>query len=324
MNIAIGENIKRMRTAKQLTQEQLSAALGVTCAAVSKWERGETYPDITQIFPLAHFFGVSCDELLGYDRDKIEAEINEIIDEYWRLYKSNNLDNYSKAIDLMKKAYRKYPNDCRIMNRYMWDMVGDAADNDPKALLDNREELEQICAKILDGCTDEDLRLNAWNMRAKILHVAGETERALDIYRTRFVNWYQSSDQKIEQLFAKDTPEFLYHVKRNMYELASFAADKLSKSVFFDKSIPKDEALRRIESYGDSLAGIGEQSGSMFFTMAAFSIYARLNNDMRNYYKTGTDEDLRRIGEKRDKAKKALMLAAKSDAALASLTETRQ
>ena len=40
MTIMIGENIKRLRTAKGLTQEQLSEVVGVTCAAVSKWERG--------------------------------------------------------------------------------------------------------------------------------------------------------------------------------------------------------------------------------------------------------------------------------------------
>ena len=41
MEMRIGANIKRLRTAKNITQEQLSAAMNVTCAAVSKWERGE-------------------------------------------------------------------------------------------------------------------------------------------------------------------------------------------------------------------------------------------------------------------------------------------
>ena len=65
MKIAIGSNIKRLRTAKNITQEQLSVAMNVTCAAVSKWEREETYPDITLLQPLAYFFGVTLDELMG-------------------------------------------------------------------------------------------------------------------------------------------------------------------------------------------------------------------------------------------------------------------
>lgn len=49
MKKTIGANTKRLRMAKNTTQEQLSIAMNVTCAAVSKWEQGETYPDITLI-----------------------------------------------------------------------------------------------------------------------------------------------------------------------------------------------------------------------------------------------------------------------------------
>lgn len=73
MEMTIGANIKRLRTAKNITQEQLSVAMNVTCAAVSKWERGETYPDITLLQPLAYFFEVTLDELMGYDQKKVQA-----------------------------------------------------------------------------------------------------------------------------------------------------------------------------------------------------------------------------------------------------------
>lgn len=43
MEMTIGANIKRLRTAKNITQEQLSMAMNVTCAAVSKWERGVSH-----------------------------------------------------------------------------------------------------------------------------------------------------------------------------------------------------------------------------------------------------------------------------------------
>ena len=69
MKMTIGTNIKRLRAAKEITQEQLSVAMNVTCAAVSKWERGETYPDITLLQPLAYYFGVTLDELMGYDQE---------------------------------------------------------------------------------------------------------------------------------------------------------------------------------------------------------------------------------------------------------------
>ncbi|MBQ8275331.1 MAG: helix-turn-helix transcriptional regulator, partial [Clostridia bacterium] len=47
MNLKIGENIRRYRREKSLSQEMLAERLGVSFQAVSKWERNETYPDVT-------------------------------------------------------------------------------------------------------------------------------------------------------------------------------------------------------------------------------------------------------------------------------------
>ena len=61
----IGSNILAMRKQKNVTQEVLAAELGVTAAAVSKWEKGYTLPDILMLCALADFFEVTTDELLG-------------------------------------------------------------------------------------------------------------------------------------------------------------------------------------------------------------------------------------------------------------------
>ena len=65
MNLLIGENIKRMRRERNLTQEEMSAHLGISFQSISKWERGEGYPDITMLPSLANYFEISIDELLG-------------------------------------------------------------------------------------------------------------------------------------------------------------------------------------------------------------------------------------------------------------------
>jgi len=66
MEITIGENIKRLRREVGMTQEQLAEKLNITNAAVSKWERGDSFPDITMLFPIADYFGISVDELMGH------------------------------------------------------------------------------------------------------------------------------------------------------------------------------------------------------------------------------------------------------------------
>ena len=63
----IGQNIRRLRLAGGITQRQLAYKLRVSMQAVSKWERGQAYPDLTLLVPIARFFGVTLDELFGCD-----------------------------------------------------------------------------------------------------------------------------------------------------------------------------------------------------------------------------------------------------------------
>lgn len=53
MKLLIGDTIQKLRKIKGLTQEQVANALGITAAAVSKWETDSTYPDISLLSPLA-------------------------------------------------------------------------------------------------------------------------------------------------------------------------------------------------------------------------------------------------------------------------------
>ena len=52
-SLKIGANIAALRKEKGFTQEQLAAMIGVSAPAVSKWETGNSYPDITLLCPLA-------------------------------------------------------------------------------------------------------------------------------------------------------------------------------------------------------------------------------------------------------------------------------
>ena len=265
MKITIGTNIKRLRIAKRITQEELASAMNVTCAAVSKWEREETYPDITLLQPLAYYFGVSLDELMGYDREKVQAEIDNAIAAYLKYRKSD----FETAREIIIKAYHDFPSDYYVMHYYMWNIAGDLSDNDPAVLIAHKDEFLAICDKILSDCTDERIRLGAWNMRAKILHSEGKTEKALEIYKTKFADWYNTREQKNEQLFAKDTDEYYYYVQKNMYELAGFAADKLGRKVFFDHTLSMEKKAEHALLCVDLLVDIFEQTCEAFFLILA-------------------------------------------------------
>ena len=62
----MGKRIAQLRKARNLTQQQLADQLNVTNRAISRWERGEGYPEITLLPKLADSLGVTTDEILGH------------------------------------------------------------------------------------------------------------------------------------------------------------------------------------------------------------------------------------------------------------------
>ena len=81
----LGNKIRELRRLKNLTQEQLAVSLNISPQAVSKWEMGASYPDMTMIPTLAAFFRVTLDELfeerikqpLGMTRSRFVIGIDE-------------------------------------------------------------------------------------------------------------------------------------------------------------------------------------------------------------------------------------------------------
>ena len=105
--IYLPENLKKYRVLKDLTQEDVAEYLGITPQSVSKWERGESYPDITFLPALANIFETSVDLLIGMDTIRAEEtryNIHKKAVEYQR----------SGDYDLAEKTYRDalliYPN----------------------------------------------------------------------------------------------------------------------------------------------------------------------------------------------------------------------
>ena len=70
MNIKLCSSIKELRRRDGKTQDDLACALGVTAQAVSRWETGICYPDMELIPSIANYFGVSIDELFGYENER--------------------------------------------------------------------------------------------------------------------------------------------------------------------------------------------------------------------------------------------------------------
>ena len=73
----ISKNIKKLRTAQNISQEALAERLYISRQAVSSWENDRTQPDIEMISKLAEIFNVTVEELIYGEKRKIEIENEE-------------------------------------------------------------------------------------------------------------------------------------------------------------------------------------------------------------------------------------------------------
>ncbi len=103
----IGSQIKALRMRKGVTQETLAQHFNISAQAVSKWECGQSVPDIGMLPGLSAYFGVSIDELFALsDETRIERIENMI----WDVRFLNSADVENERQFLLEKARREPEN----------------------------------------------------------------------------------------------------------------------------------------------------------------------------------------------------------------------
>lgn len=116
MQLNLGEKIRFLRRRDGRTQEELASALGVTAQAVSRWEAGGSYPDMNLIPSIANYFGISIDELFGYENRR-ELKIDQLFAEISRMTRQNSgVDrNITECITLARNALVEFPGNEKLM-----------------------------------------------------------------------------------------------------------------------------------------------------------------------------------------------------------------
>ena len=80
----IGEKIKIIRENKKISQENMAKSLHVSYQAISNWERGKSYPDISNIIMISDLYNISLDELIREDKNYkdilLEKKVSGIVD----------------------------------------------------------------------------------------------------------------------------------------------------------------------------------------------------------------------------------------------------
>ena len=174
MNIKIGAIIKKLRAEKNITQDTLSTAIGVTPQAISRWESEGGYPDIELLPALADFFSVSTDELLGYKLSEREEELTSIKKELRRLAE---VGTHQEKLSFARNAFVKFPNDSKIKVYLSACLSTEWSDKHEKSLI---QESEALCLSVIDDCYDENIRYEAICTLSNIYKELGEIKKSRD------------------------------------------------------------------------------------------------------------------------------------------------
>ncbi len=170
MNNHFGSIIKDMRKQKNLTQEQFSEVLGVSCQAVSKWETGGSCPDLSLLPIIADYFGVSVDFLLGHDIGKQKEEMEQICTQAEALLEKSA---YFQAIPLLRETLIRHPGNEKLMYTLAWALSGTLRESP-----ENYEEAICLYLKILEISTDTELRTRVARDLIYRYYTKGDFERA--------------------------------------------------------------------------------------------------------------------------------------------------
>ena len=71
MDLMTANRLQQLRKANGYSQDVLAEKLGISRQAVSKWERAESSPSVDNLLDLARLYGITVDEMLNTDGDKV-------------------------------------------------------------------------------------------------------------------------------------------------------------------------------------------------------------------------------------------------------------
>lgn len=278
MQLYIGENIKRFRRQKGITQETLADHMHVSTAAVSKWERNETLPDISMVIPLASYFGVSTDEILGLDVAKNEEKIKQYLDE------ANHLAALGKAFDqfeLITKAYDEFPNDWRIIEAYMWQLNYDPHCKDPYGDEVHKEELYHLCNRVLDECNMDKIRTSALSIISGLYILDGQREKAIEIAK-RAPDYWNTEGEGLERAFVMNDgihvmDEWWNQIRENVFDLTKLLTVKI-KYMAVTSELSPAEQIKHLQKSVDLLKMIFDDGDYGFYNQDLSELYFWIAN----------------------------------------------
>ncbi|MBP7174705.1 MAG: helix-turn-helix transcriptional regulator [Thermoclostridium sp.] len=178
IQLHLAANIAEYRHQYKITQEELAQFLGVTKASVSKWENGQSYPDITLLPRLASYFNISIDQLLGYHaqmtREKIKQCYHQLASDFANLPFEQVM---TRTKELIKEYYSCYPLLLQIVILWMNHLNMAGSEERQRKI---QQDIRQLCDRIISESDQSILVSDAVVLRAMVQIQLKETQAAID------------------------------------------------------------------------------------------------------------------------------------------------
>lgn len=247
----LADNITRLRHERRITQEELADFLGVTKAAVSKWENAQSTPELLIVLELATFFDVTVDSLLGYEpqlsREQIRRRYGELSEDFANLPFDEAL---GKVRELAHRYYSCYPFLLQLSIIY-WNHF---------MLADTREEQVELlceavawCDHILENCGDVGVCGNALVVKAGLSLQLGRPQETIALLEpTAEPSRLSGQDGGIlvqaYQMAGKKDKARSYVQARQYLGLLNMVVDGMLSLALYENDLPRcEETIRRMK-----------------------------------------------------------------------------
>lgn len=234
--MSIGTTIKKLRRERDITQEQLAEYLGISSKAISQWECDKTMPDIMQLPLLANIFNVTTDEILGVNIDQKEKRIDALCAEA----KDLACDGFRQdEILLLRKGLLEYPNSYKIMKELSSALYIEYVHSDDQK--SNRHKLEEaleLGLKVINGCSDIDIKAEAIECTSYIYRELGDKKSAIRLAMTLptisrgLLLWQLYEGKELANFLSKDINKEMSMQLLRMSSIPIICVDENHKNLY--------------------------------------------------------------------------------------------
>lgn len=195
----MNQKIREKRKELGLTQEQIAEYLGVSTPAVSKWESGVSYPDITLLPALARVLKTEPNVLLCFREEPSEQEIQKFCSTISEILKEEGKEKgLSKAVAFMEQKVREYPYCVSMLHTFALVLEGTLIMSTLSAeeRFPYEDKILSWHRRVVEG-TDEKLKISSAFMLASRYMTQKEYDKAQEMID--LLPEYNVLDKKVTQ-----------------------------------------------------------------------------------------------------------------------------